>query len=321
MNYHFLLKHKLINIFQSLALFVLLAGLIFYVALIVGGETLAFYAFFAVVLLFIGNPYLSSQFILRMYKAQPIPHSSAPDLYHLVEQLSKRAKLPVTPQLYYIPSSVINAFTVGKKDNPVVAISDGVLQNLSYQEMAGVLGHEIAHLQNDDIRVMTFADIAGRILKILSFMGQMLILISLPIAILSEVTINWIPFLIITFAPVVSDLIQLSLSRIREYEADIGSAMLLGDARPLASALAKIDDYEHNYLKSVFSPVPKIPEPSILRTHPETEERIKRLMELQPSITQEPLGHKQELLQGKIPHHFIETRHTKPRRHLNGFWY
>jgi len=318
---HFLIKHKITNMLQLMAMFILLSSLIVYIALLIGGEIFAVFALTSVLFLYIGHPYIGPAFILKMYKAEPVPYDAAPVVYDLIDELSSRAGLSYSPKLYYIASGVINSFTVGRQDNSVIALSDGILRSLNYEELAGVIGHEISHIKSNDVRVMMFADIAGRILKVLSLLGQVLILLSLPLMLIGDFNINWLPFLIIVFAPLLSDLIQLGLSRIREYEADIGSAMLLGDARPLASALKKIDEYEHNYLSSIFSPVNKIPEPSLLRTHPKTGERISRLLAMQSEIKHTPVKHDQEILSGNRPHHYIVTGHRKPRRHFNGFWY
>ena len=316
-----IIKHKLVNKLQLYALFLLLSGLTVYIGLIIGGELLAIAVFFSVIIFYFVNPYIASQFILRMYNAQAIPYSSAPVLYDMLDQLSSRAGLSFSPKLYYVPSSAINSFTVGQSSRSIIAISDGILQQLNYEEISGILGHEISHIKNEDIRVMIFADISGRLIKIFSFMGQLLILISLPFILLGHMTINWLPLFIIIFAPFISDLIQLALSRVREYEADLGSALLLGDARPLISALNKISYYEHRYIKSLITPFYKIPEPSLLRTHPRTEERINRLRDIHETLKNESIEFYPEVLSGNRPHHHIETKHRNPRFHRNGFWY
>jgi len=321
MNQNILLKHKLYNNIQLYALFILLSSLIIYVALIIGGEMLVMVSLLSMIFLYFFNPTIASRFILRMYNAQLVPYSSAPALYELIDIISERAGLSDPPKLYYIPSGVINSFAVGRSNSASIAVSDGVLKNLTYEEIAGILGHEISHISSDDIRVMTFADISGRIVKALSVLGQLVILISLPLTLLNNIEINWLPFIIVIFSPIASDLIQLGVSRVREYEADIGSAMLLGDARPLVSALKKIDDYEHNYFRSMFSTALKIPEPSLLRTHPKTEERIRRLLAIQTTFKYERIKHNDDLISGNTPHHHIELKERKPRRHINGFWY
>ncbi len=325
MDSELLVRHKFLNVFQSAALVLLLAGLMSYIAAAIAGEVLAWIAFGAVVILFFSNPVIAPQFILRMYNARPIDFYDAPRLYQLIETIAQRANLKMTPKLYYIPSHVINAFSMGTPKDSLIAISDGVLRKLNFEELAAILAHEVTHVKNNDIRVMTFADIAGRITKILSLLGQFLVLVNLPLIMFTELEINWLPLLVMVFAPLLSDLIQLGLSRVREYDADLGSALLLGDAKPLASALSKMEHYKHNYFGGLFVPVQRIPEPSLLRTHPPTEERIKRLLEFHKTADLEsfdtgqvweehvPIQH--------IPIKFIKHRPYHPRRRFTGFWY
>ena len=320
MDSELLVRHKFLNVFQSAALVLLLAGLMSYIAAAIAGELLAWIAFGAVVILFFSNPVIAPQFILRMYNARPIDFYDAPRLYQLIETIAQRANLKMTPKLYYIPSHVINAFSMGTPKDSLIAISDGVLRKLNFEELAAILAHEVTHVKNNDIRVMTFADIAGRITKILSLLGQFLVLVNLPLIMFTELEINWLPLVVMIFAPLLSDLIQLGLSRVREYDADLGSALLLGDAKPLASALSKMEHYKHNYFGGLFVPVLRIPEPSLLRTHPPTEERIKRLLEFHKTADLESMdtGH---VWEEHIPIKFVKHRPHHPRRRFTGFWY
>ena len=320
MDSELLVRHKFLNVFQSAALVLLLAGLMSYIAAAIAGEVLAWIAFGAVVILFFSNPVIAPQFILRMYNARPIDFYDAPRLYQLIETIAQRANLKMTPKLYYIPSHVINAFSMGTPKDSLIAISDGVLRKLNFEELAAILAHEVTHVKNNDIRVMTFADIAGRITKILSLLGQFLVLVNLPLIMFTELEINWLPLVVMIFAPLLSDLIQLGLSRVREYDADLGSALLLGDAKPLASALSKMEHYKHNYFGGLFVPVQRIPEPSLLRTHPPTEERIKRLLEFHKTADLESMdtGH---VWEEHIPIKFVKHRPHHPRRRFTGFWY
>ena len=321
MNSDLLVKHKFLNFFQSTALFLLLAGLMSYIALVIAGEFLAWFALAAVLILFFANPVISPYFILRMYSARQIDVYDAPQLYQMVKAIAQRAELKTVPTLYYIPSHVINAFSMGTRHDSLIAISDGVFRKLSFEELAGILAHEIAHIKNNDIRVMTFADIAGRITKILSLLGQFLIFLNLPLILFTDLELNWIPLLVMVFAPLLSDLIQLGLSRVREYEADISSAVLLGDPRPLASALHKMEYYKHNYFGGLFVPIQKIPEPSLLRTHPPTEERIKRLLELEKTDLRPSLTINGSAADHDVPDVFGKHLPHLPRRRFTGFWY
>lgn len=320
MDYAQVIHHKLLNIIQSLALVLFLAGLMSYVAYIIAGESLAWMTFSMVIILFLANPMIAPHVILRMYRAQSLTPQQVPALFQLVNMLARRAGLKSMPRLFYVPSNVLNAFAIGSVHDSAIAISSGILHRLSFDELAGILGHEITHIRNNDIRVMTFADIAGRMTKILSLLGQFLVFINLPLLLFANAHLNWFPLIILILAPLFSDLLQLGLSRIREYDADLGSAILLSDGRPLASALAKLEHYEHNYLGGMFIPVQKIPEPSLLRTHPPLQERIKRLMEFHTDQPEESLVnmiHRTE--SHKVPVHIVVPQ--QGRRHISGFWY
>ena len=133
--------------------------------------------------------------------------------------------------------------------------------------------------------------------------------------------LNWVPLLVMVFAPLISDLIQLGLSRIREYDADLGSAILLGDPKPLASALAKMEYYKHSYIGSIFTPILKIPEPSLLRTHPPTQERINRLLKFARETQLHPVSHPVPEFPDDQPVFVVQRQVRSPRRRLTGFWY
>jgi len=322
MNPHILIHHKIINILQSIALVFILAGMVSYLSLLIGGQSFAILGFTTVLLMYILNPGLTPQFILRMYNAQPLDHVNAPAFVELLAQVAQQAGLSHLPKLYYVPSEVINAFTVGSEKNAVIAVSHGLIQKLTYSELAGIFAHEISHIKNKDIRIMMFADIAGRFTKLLSLFGQLLILVNLPLSLLTDMDIPWWPLFVMIVAPLLSDLIQLGLSRIREYNADLGSAMIIGDARPLISALQKVEYYNHSYMASLFMPFRKISEPSLLRTHPMTEERIRRLKEFHQTTEFEtnyrkPVNYAHDLSDKPIEGKKVES----PRRRYTGFWY
>ena len=154
MDSELLVRHKFLNVFQSAALVLLLAGLMSYIAAAIAGKVLAWIAFGAVVVLFFSNPVIAPQFILRMYNARPIDFRDEPRLYQLIETIAQRANLKMTPKLYYIPSHVINAFSMGTPKDSLIALSDGVLRKLNFEELAAILAHEVTHVKNNDIRVM-----------------------------------------------------------------------------------------------------------------------------------------------------------------------
>lgn len=191
-------------------------------------------------------------------------------LIKLVEELGQRVGLEKPPKLYYLP---IRCDECLSRNEAAIALSDGLLRRLEWRELNGVLAHEMMHIVNQDTRLMAFADLAGRLTGFLSITGQILLLINLPLMILGQATIPWLPILLLLLAPTLSTLIQLALSRSHEYEADLGAVELTGDPLGLASALNKLEMPRHGLLERIFHPGPRIPDPSILRSHPPTHRR------------------------------------------------
>lgn len=275
-----LFKYKLRNTIQSILLILALMVMLGILGWLIGGGLFAFGAIMLVVALYFFNPALSPQLILKMYRTRQIMPYEAPNLHAILRVLAQRAELTTIPQLFYLPSDVMNAFAIGMPDNSVIALSDGLLRRLSQREITGVLAHEISHIAHEDIRIMSFADLTSRITNYLSFIGQILLLINLLLLLFSASLISWTAIFILIFAPIITDLLQLALSRNREYDADLSAAELLGDPEPLVSALLKMERYQSSLVEQIFWPGHRSPEPSLLRTHPPTQERVKRLLEL-----------------------------------------
>ncbi|HOI08197.1 MAG TPA: zinc metalloprotease HtpX [Deltaproteobacteria bacterium] len=234
------------------------------------------------VLVLASTPKLNPPMILKMYGARPLSFREAPGMYSVVSELSRRAGLKNAPVLYYVPSRVMNAFSLGSKENSAIALSDRLIRFLSFREMAGVLAHEMSHISNNDLRLHALADMMTRITSLLSFIGQLLILLYLPVLFFSNERIPVFFIALLIFAPTVSMLLQLALSRNREFVADATAVSLTGDPEGLASALAKMDTYEKRFWEVLVLPGKKAPDPSALRTHPKTRERIRRIMLLEP---------------------------------------
>ncbi len=320
MDSDILLEQKLRNRLQSALLVLAMALLLGWLAWIVGGGGLTLMALALVVVLYFVNPLFSPRLILRLYQARPIRDREAPRLHALLEELARRAGLEYLPGLFYVPSNVMNAFAVGEGRQAVIALSDGMLRRLSLEELAGVLAHEVSHIRNRDLRVLGFADLLERLTRALSLLGQLLLLVSLPVFLFTDLAINWLAIAILIFAPAVSALGQLALARTREFAADLGAAQLLGYPEPLANALAKMERFQGRVLEHLIGPGQRLPEPSLLRTHPPTEERIARLMalrerpnyaELLPPIQLESWDHPRSLVRG---------RPLPPRWHIGGYW-
>jgi heat shock protein HtpX len=255
------------------ALFGLLGWMIF-------GTTGLVWALLVVLLLFLSTPRVSPWMVLKMYRARQLSYDEAPGLFEIVLDLTRRADLPAYPRLYYVPSRMMNAFSVGSAKSSAIAVSDGILRYLDRREISGVLAHEITHIKNNDLRLHALADLMTRVTSTFSFLGQVLIIIYLPLAMFAKTDIPLIPILLLIFAPSLSMLLQLALSRTREFDADLGAAGLTGDPMGLASALQKMDRHEQSIWDFVYLPGRKQPHPSLLRTHPHTKERLERLSSL-----------------------------------------
>jgi heat shock protein HtpX len=265
-------------------------------------------------------PQASSKLLLRMYRARPLPESAAPQIARAFAALSGRGGLEPPPTLYYVPSQMPNAFAVGSGAQAAVAVTDGLLRMLTLRELTGVLAHELSHIRHQDTRVMAVADVFSRMTSSLSQMGQFLLLLSLPALFAGRAPLSTAGLLALVFAPAASVLLQMALSRAREFDADAGAAELTGDPEALAAALIKLERWQLGpWWKRVLLPVPTTKQPAMLRSHPHTEERVARLRGLRggefaqlPAESPIPAG--------------LEVLHlppvgTRPRWRLNGAWY
>ncbi len=272
--------HRLRNALQTA---LLLAGMGVLAALIgrmlLGPGATLWLVVMALVALWLA-PGLSPVWMLRLYRARELSPAEAPALHRLVDELARRAELPASPRLFLVPSPILNAFATGSVERPFIAVTEGLLATMSLRELAGILAHEISHVRHRDLRVMMLADVISRLTASLATLGQLMLLLNLPLFLLSGQGLPWAPLLLLWAAPALMTLMQLGLSRTREFDADRGAAELTGDPMALASALAKLERAQGGWLKRILLPGQGVPEPSWLRTHPATEERIARLKEL-----------------------------------------
>lgn len=224
---------------------------------------------------------VSPRMVLTMYKARPVSPDEFPVGVDIVAELARRAGLPRAPQLYVVPSELMNAFAVGRRDEAVVAITDALARRLTPREFAGVMAHEISHVANEDIKVMAFADMVSRYTSALSTFGFVTLLFNIVgLAGGFEARVPWLAIALMMFAPTIGGLLQMALSRTREFDADLNAVALTGDPDGLASALMKLERAQRRQWEGLVLPGGRIPDPSILRTHPVTEERVARLMAL-----------------------------------------
>ena len=277
--------HRWLNRLQTALLVLTLLGIAAVAGSLLLGDGGLWLALAAAGFTLLLEPAVASGLTLRLYGARPLHPNEAPDLWAVLRELAARAGLPAVPVPHYVPSGVVNAFATGSKHHAAIALTDGLLRSLTPRELTGVLGHEIAHIANEDLRVMGLADSISRLTHLLALLGQIMLLFSLPALLWGTVAIQWPALLLLTVSPQLALLAQLGLSRVREFDADRLAAELTGDPQGLALALAKIERESRAWLLPGWGN----PEPSWLRTHPATTERIQRLRELADSMAPQPL--------------------------------
>jgi heat shock protein HtpX len=229
--------------------------------------------------------WFSDKMVLKMYNAQEVNEASAPEFYNMVAKLAHKAQLPM-PRVYIINEEQPNAFATGRNPaNAAVAATTGIMRILNERELAGVMAHELAHVKHRDILISTVsATLAGAISALANFAmifgrgqdGRP----SNPIAMIAMMML----------APLAASIIQMAISRAREFEADRGGAEISGDPAALASALEKINHYARGIPLAPAEAHPATAQMMIINplsggglrglfsTHPATEERVARLM-------------------------------------------
>jgi protease htpX homolog len=237
--------------------------------------------------------WFSDRMVLSMYNAQEVDRQSAPELYGLVEKLAGRAELPM-PRVYIINEDAPNAFATGRNpSNAAVAVTTGLMRALDYNEISGVLGHELAHVKHRDILISTIAATMATVISYAASIAQWAAIFGSGRS-SDDDNNGGIIGLIATaiIAPIAAALIQMAISRSREYSADEGGAEICGNPNYLAAALEKIEYYAvHGAPLPEATPATAhmciinpltgrdISFKSLFSTHPDTQERIARLRE------------------------------------------
>ena len=273
---------KLRNVLHSIVLVGGIAALTALCAWLLFGGAGVVWTFASVALVLLLGPRVAPEAIMRMYHAQQVPPDHTGALMRIVNALGRRAGLEAQPKVYIIPSKMMNAFATGRRDDASIGVTTGLLNRLSTRELAGVIAHEMSHIRNGDLWIMGVADILSRLTLFMSYLAVFLVAVNLPLAMMGEAHIPWLPVLLLYFAPTISAVLQLALSRAREYDADLEGARLSGDPDGQASALMKLERYQGLFGDNIFMPGRKNPAPSLLRSHPKTEDRVARLRELDP---------------------------------------
>ena len=274
------------NVFKTAILLALLTAMLVLLGGAVGGRQGMLIAFFLAMVMNFVSYWWSDKIVLSMYGAQPIEEAQAPGLYGMVHRLASKARIPM-PRVYMIPSDQPNAFATGRNpQHAVVAVTEGIMRILDDDELEGVLAHELAHVANRDVLIGTIAATLAGAITYLAHMAQWAAFMGggrhddddspSPIAMI----------LMAVVAPIAAMLVQLAVSRSREFQADATGARLAGRTWGLSKALEKLEMAAHqvpmqaNPATAHLFIVNPLSGQSLMRlfsTHPPIEERIARL--------------------------------------------
>jgi heat shock protein HtpX len=273
--------------FRTTILMATLTGLLVVIGALIGGGSTALLFLFIAALLNLGAWFFSDKLALRMSGAQPVTEEQAPGLYQMVRELCTRADLPM-PSLHVIPQEQPNAFATGRNPkNSAVAVTAGIMKRLSEDELRGVIAHELAHIRNRDVLIQSIAATIGGAITYLAYMlmwfgGDN----DSPLGLIGSLAL-------VILAPIAASLIQLAVSRQREFSADATGAQISGNPESLASALLRLEESA----KEIPMQVNQAAEPlyivkpfsgggiaSLFSTHPPIEERVRRLRQMRPAL-------------------------------------
>ena len=279
------------NTLKTLILMALLTGIMVAVGGSFGGTSGATVMLLISLGMNLFSYWFSAPMVLRAYGAQEVARAEAPELYGMVEQLAANAHLPM-PKLCIINSDVPNAFATGRNpSHAAVAVTTGIMRVLDYNELSGVLGHELTHVKNRDILISTIAAAMAGVISWIANIAQWAAIFGVGRSDDDEEGGGLLGSLVtIIIAPIAAFLIQMAISRSREYAADKGGGEICGNPEYLASALAKIDYYAkhaqplpdatpataHMFIVNPFEGVGSTIM-NLFSTHPATEDRIARL--------------------------------------------
>lgn len=275
------------NTFKTAFLLTALTLLLMFIGRYFGGENgMVIALIFAAVMNFVSY-FFSDKIALAMYKAQPVTREQLPRAYQIVERLTQRVGLPM-PKIYVIPTDSPNAFATGR--NPAhasVAVTQGILDLLNDEELEGVLAHELGHVRNRDILISSIAATVAGAVTMLAQMGKFAMIFGgMERGDDRDRGGGIAALLMLVLAPIAAMLIQLAVSRSREYEADSTGAHFTGNPYALASALAKLDAYSKRVPMVatpstahlfIIQPLLGMNFGSLFATHPPIAKRIERL--------------------------------------------
>lgn len=275
------------NILKTTFLMALMTVLLVLIGQAFGGRSGMIIAFMFAVVMNFGTYWFSDKIVLKMYRAQQVTEAEAPQLYSMVRQLATKARLPM-PKVYIIPNATPNAFATGRNPkHAAVAVTQGIMKTLSPEELSAVLGHELAHVKHRDILIGTVAATIAGAITMMAHMAHFAMIFGGGRGSGRGNPIGSLAMMIV--APIAAMLIQMAISRSREYAADAEGARIHGMPHDLASALKKI----HRGVKKIpmkanpatahmfiMNPLSGKGFAALFSTHPPLEERVKRLESL-----------------------------------------
>ena len=284
------------NTFKTAFLLTALTLLLMFIGRYFGGQNGMFIALiFAAVMNFVSYFY-SDKIALAMYRAQPVTREQLPRAYEIVERLTQKIGIPM-PKIYVIPTESPNAFATGRNPSHAsVAVTHGILSLLNDEEMEGVLAHELGHVRNRDILISSVAATVAGAITMLASMGRWAMIFGGFGGDREERRGGGLgALLMLIVAPIAASLIQLAVSRAREYQADATGAHFTGNPYALASALQKLDAYSRRVPMQatpstahlfIIQPLLGISFGNLFSTHPPIAKRIERLTGRPPEFMQ-----------------------------------
>ena len=281
------------NTIRTTLLLGTLTGLLMLIGGYFGGKGGVVIAFLFAMIMNFGSYWFSDKIVLRMYKAQEISESQAPELYGIVKNLALRGDLPM-PRVYVIPENTPNAFATGRDENhAVVAVTEGITRILNRDELEGVIGHELTHIKNKDMLISSIAATLAGAIVMLANMAQWAAIFGGVSRDDDEGGGGLIGLILMAIlAPIAATVIQMAISRSREFLADAGGAKISGKPYGLAGALEKLqrasqaipmDANPSTAHMFIVNPLTGGSLMSLFSTHPPLEERIARLKSMRPA--------------------------------------
>ena len=280
------------NYLKTALLLGALTGLLMLIGGLIGGRGGVYIAFFFALILNFGSYWFSDKIVLKMYKAQEVSENSAPGLHNIVRTLAMKARLPM-PRVFIIPEEAPNAFATGRNDqHAVVAVTEGIMRILSKEELEGVIAHELSHIKNRDMLISSIAATLAGAIVMLAHMAQWAAIFGGGRSDDEDNGGGIIGLIAMAIlAPLAATVIQMSISRSREYLADAGGAGITKNPYGLAAALEKLAKASQIVpLKAnpstahlfIVNPLTGKSFMNLFSTHPPLAERIDRLRSMKP---------------------------------------